>query len=393
MNRQDIISLLIGLLLLLSLGAGCADTGMNPPGEEHLEEVDGLAAGPGSADLPEVTTTAPAREEPAFQTITPVAGTPTVTRVFETKFGTKVYQVRVEVNGSVYAGAKNIDRALPPGADWDDPEVMTAYYGGFIDDPAMTVFFDDMARGLRAVKESKGFNENEYLEFLVTFVQQIPYDPAARPLPRYPVEVIWEQTGDCDEKSLLLLGLLAHEGYDTAFLLFPDEHHAAAGIGIRTGATPSFRVFKGLETGKYFYIESTRPTYIGLYTDPFESAEVSVVPIGEGTGRFTQVNYICRITGTFQKIEERLPFMHDRMKEWETEIADLEKRLTGGDYESRAEWNRDHEAYLTLIDEHNDYVEKYNTYLEVYHYIADHPYDIEGVYRHIDNSGVEDITI
>lgn len=393
MNRQVIIFLLFGLLLFLPLAAGCTDTDATAPGGEQPEEVDSLAAEVGSADLPGVKRTTPARAEIILQTIAPVADQPKVTRVFETKFGTKTYPVGIEVNGSIYAGAKRVNKGLPRGADPDDPEVMTAYYRRFIDDPAMTVSFDDMSRGLRSVKEREGFNDNEYLEFLVTFVQQIPYDPAAKAHPRYPVEVVWEQIGDCDEKSLLLLGLLAHEGYDTAFLLFPDEHHAAAGIKISTGADPSFRVFEGPETGKYFYIESTRPTYIGLYTEPFESAKTFVVPIGEGTRRFNQVNYISRITGTFQKIEERLPFMHDRIKEWEDEIAELEMRLAAGNYESRTVWDLDHEAYLTLIDEHNDYVEKYNTYLEVYHYIADHPYDIEGVYRHIDNSGVEDITI
>ncbi|MDD3621907.1 MAG: hypothetical protein PHQ81_05840, partial [Methanofollis sp.] len=330
MNRQNIISLLFGILLLLSLAAGCADTGMTAPEDEQPEEVDGPSTEARSADLPDAERNTP-------QTIAPVAGKLTVTRVFETKFETKTYPVRIEVNGSIYAGAKNVNKGLPHGVDWDDTEVMTAYYRRFIEDPAMTVFFDDIVRGLRSVKEREGFNDNEYLEFLITFVQQIPYDPAAKAHPRYPVEVVWEQMGDCDEKSLLLIGLLAHEGYDTAFILFPDEHHAAAGIRISTGTTPSFRIFEGPETGKYFYIESTRPTYIGLYTRPFESAEAFVVPIGEGSGRFNQVNYICRITGTFQKIEERLPFMHDRMKEWETEIADLERRLTAGDYESRAE--------------------------------------------------------
>ncbi|QYZ78326.1 hypothetical protein E2N92_02195 [Methanofollis formosanus] len=392
MNRQSIISLLLCVLFFLSLAAGCTDTGTNAVGGEHPQQADISGALAGSADRLTIEK-APVRESVAVQTIVPVAGQPTVTQVFETKFERKTYTVEVEVNGSVYAGARSVDKGLPAGAGWNDPTVMTAYYRRFIDDPAMTIFFDDMARGLRAVKAREGLNDGEYLEFLITFVQQIPYDPNAPAHPRYPVEVVRDRTGDCDEKSLLLLGLLAHEGYDTAFILFPDEHHAAAGIRISTGGTPSFRVFEGPETGKYFYIESTEPTYIGLYTEPFGSAEAVVVPIGDGTGRFNRVNYISRITGTYQKIEERLPFMHDRMEEWEDEIREMERKLTGGTYESRAEWDRDHQAYLKLIDEHNDYVEKYNTYLEVYHYIAEHPYDIEGVYRHIDNSGVEDIRI
>jgi hypothetical protein len=62
-------------------------------------------------------------------------------------------------------------------------------------------------------KGGKTLSDDEYLEMIVSFVQQIPYDNDSAGI-RYPVEVIHDQKGDCDEKSILLTGLLSREGYD-----------------------------------------------------------------------------------------------------------------------------------------------------------------------------------
>jgi hypothetical protein len=364
------------LLLLLVAACGCVG-----PGTSVSEDLQAPAEEEEQTPLPTEAPPTPTPEEEgyALPAIVPVAAPvhETTTRAFPTKFEKKTYTLEVKVNGSIYEGARDVDRRWPTSASWGDPASMTAYYRRYIEDPAMEVFFDDLARPFRYIKAADGLNDEEYLELLITFVQQIPYDPHAPSDPRYPVEVIGYMKGDCDEKSLLLLGMLAHEGYDTALLLFPGEHHAAAGIGISVNGNPSFRVFTSPDGGKYFYIESTGPTYIGRYTEPFGSAKAFVVPL----------------TGVYQEIDGRIPFMNNQMEEWRGEIEDLKESLTHGTYETREEWDRDYQEYTDLIRKHNDYVQKFNRYIEVRAYIADHPYDIAGVYRYIQNSNVEDIRI
>ncbi|WP_342676116.1 hypothetical protein [Methanofollis sp. UBA420] len=378
-------------LLLLVAASGCvgSGTGVSQDLQAPVDEEE-------QTPLPTESLPTPTTEEGYALPAIILAKAPvqeTMTRAFPTKFEKKTYTIEIEVNGSVYDGARDVDRRWPISASWGDPAVMTAYYQRYIEDPAMEVFFDDLARPFRYIKAADGLNDEEYLELLITFVQQIPYDPDAPSEPRYPVEVVGDMKGDCDEKSLLLLGMLAHEGYDAALLLFPGEHHAAAGIGITVNGNPSFRVFESPDREKYFYIESTGPTYIGRYTEPFGSAEAYVVSLGNGTKSFDRVNYVTRITGIYQKIDDRLPYMNTRMEEWRDEIAELKESLTHGTYETREEWDRDHRKYTGLIMQHNDYVQKFNRYIEVRTYIANHPYDMDGVYRYIQNSNVEDITI
>ncbi|WP_298668556.1 hypothetical protein [uncultured Methanofollis sp.] len=396
-TRKKTGGILAGVfILLLSIAAsGCIGSGTDVS-QDLQAEVDEANQTPLPTEtLPSPAPTPEEEEVYAFPTIVPVADPlqETMVRTFPTKFEKKTYSIEVAVNGSIYEGVRDVDRRWPTSASWGDPASMTAYYRRYIEDPAMKVFFDDLTRPFRYIRAADGLNDGEYLELLITFVQQIPYDPDAPSNPRYPVEVIGNMKGDCDEKSLLLLGMLAHEGYDTALLLFPGEHHAAAGIGISVNGNPSFRVFTSPDGGKYFYIESTGPTYIGRYTEPFGSAKAFVVPLSNGTKRFDRVNYVTRITGVYQKIDDRLPYMSARMEEWRGEIDDLKESLMHGTYETREAWDRDHRKYTALIRQHNDYVQKFNRYIEVRAYIADHSYDMAGVYRYIQNSNVEDITI
>ncbi|NYT05907.1 MAG: hypothetical protein GKC04_05990 [Methanomicrobiales archaeon] len=376
------------LLFCALLAAGCTDAA-GPPGLP--------ADGPAPA-----ATTAAGGASPQIPAPTPVpagivpcpAATPAYTEhAFSTRFEDDVLAISVRVNESIRCGAALAGGAWPAGASWDDDAAIRAYYAGYIDDPAMQAFFDDLMAPFQHLRYAQPLSDQEYLELIITFVQQIPYDAQAPPLPRYPVGVIAAETGDCDEKSLLLLGMLAHEGYDVALIIFPGERHAAAGIRITPSGNPPFRVFATAANGKYFFIETTAPTYIGLYPDRFADAEARVLPIGDGDKRFDRVNYLCFITDSYNKIRDRLVFMADQMDAWKGEIDSLASRLQYGTYESKDEWDADYARYSQLIGKYNSYVEKYNTYREMEAYIREHPHDIAGTYRRIENSKVMEITI
>ncbi|MDG6219715.1 MAG: hypothetical protein QCI00_09810 [Candidatus Thermoplasmatota archaeon] len=325
--------------------------------------------------------------------IQPIGNSITDTRLFPTKFGDEEYSIEIDVNRSVYLGAQKVNKKWPDDNLWYDEKLVVEYYSAFINDPEMDKFIDELLIPFERIKRTEKLNDGEFLELMITFVQQIPYDNYAPTYPRYPVEVIHDEKGDCDEKSLLLLGMLSHEGYDIALILFPDEHHATAGIRINPSGNPQFRVFESPDKAKYFYIETTVPTFIGLYSEEYEHTSYVVIPIGEGGKRFDRVNYICYITDRYTKIGDRLQFMNDQMDEWDSEIGELEWQLQYGTYDTQDEWNNDYNRYLRLINNYNNYVEKVEKYLDVYVYIEEHPHDIAGVYRRIENSKVMEIRI
>ena len=71
------------------------------------------------------------------------------------------------------------------------------------------------------------------LALMTVFVQSLPYNTKSGVLdspPRFPVETFVDGTGNCEDKSVLLPGLLSREGYDVVLFLFLPEHHIALGI-------------------------------------------------------------------------------------------------------------------------------------------------------------------
>jgi hypothetical protein len=237
----------------------------------------------------------------------------------------------------------------------------------------------------------EGLNSDEYLELMVHFVQSIPYDPYAPVCPRNPFQVVMDRKGDCDEKSQLLLGLLYREGYDAAILLFPDQQHATAGIRIDLSTKPSFRVFD-LRGRKYVYIETTRPSFIGLYPDVFENLEPVIIPSSNGTRTYRAINDVMHIVSTQKRMVEKLAWYNETGTGMLTEIQALEEKLsTGSGYPDQGEYDTDYSRYMYLVNTYNQYVGEFRTVRDVYLFILQHQDDREAVNGRIGNSKVENL--
>jgi hypothetical protein len=195
----------------------------------------------------------------------------------------------------------------------DDKE-FRLFYQQMVADTAMEPFYKDILKEVRKLryKGGKTLTDDEYLEMIVSFVQQIPYDNTSGGV-RYPIDVIYDQKGDCDEKSILLTGLLSREGYDVGLLLFPSLKHATAGIRIHLVTNnPSFRVFSD-GNRDYVYIETTTTRLIGFYPDEYKTAsQPIIVPVGSGTLNYGKINYVMSIFYDLGTIRTNILTLNDR---------------------------------------------------------------------------------
>jgi len=64
---------------------------------------------------------------------------------------------------------------------------------------------------------------NWSLEDVVVFVQDIPYESESGEYPKYPIETLVENCGDCEDKSILCASLLDLLGYNTSLLRYPSH--------------------------------------------------------------------------------------------------------------------------------------------------------------------------
>lgn len=205
------------------------------------------------------------------------------------------YQITPTIDKRIYYGAINANRTLVSRTDKSDHEMTEAYYRAYVDDPLQLPIIEALCNEFTAISQERGFTADQYADLLVKFVQSIPYDDNRAALatsgvaedgdPRFPVQVLVDGTGDCDEKVFLLAALLKNKGYGVSALLFTEELHMSLGLASETG--------EGYKGTSYIYVETTSPSYISEPPKQLESGlELTSVPsvllLGEGKGTYSQ---------------------------------------------------------------------------------------------------------
>jgi hypothetical protein len=259
-------------------------------------------------------------------------------------------------------------------------------------DPAQDPFFEDLAREFREIRAGHTLDSDEYLELMAVFVQSLPYRNQNLSSPKYPIETYVDGEGDCDDKSMLLAGLLAHEGYGVALFYFGPEQHMSVGVAC-DGA--------GYRNTGYAYLETTRVSLVGTRAESLVgnitlSSEPLVIPIGDGTIRYTRCNDTRAIYTELTEVKDLLETLGEDLKDCESALtakkSDLdmmevvmEQMRTGGNIS----------GYNRMVAEYNKRVRDYNQNLETYHEISEeyirlaerhnfiiaHEHDREGTYR------------
>jgi hypothetical protein len=321
-NLPGLSSLCALIVIILLCAAGCLNlpgipagntSGINNPSATHS-----LSPSPTGTSyvlvetlLPETT---PAPLFPVYQDlVVPDGQGDTIqTKTFSFQYRSVSYTVTIPVNTSLYQAALTTPNKHLTLSGTNET---AAFDRRMMNDPAMDPFFSDLIRELSRERYTGGDNmtDDEYLEMVTSFVQQIPAVNRTSDNPRYPVEVIAEGRGTNEEKAMLLTGLLSRQGYDTAFLLFPGIDEAGSGIGIHLANNhPSFRVFS---TGRndYLFIDAGTTRLIGIYDDTIDTApDPVVIPLGSGTTGYSHVNFVMDIFADLRTIESGLKIYNEK---------------------------------------------------------------------------------
>ena len=111
-----------------------------------------------------------------------------------------------------------------------------------------------------AISESAGRKDYDLAQLLVAFVQSIPYDHYAKEA-KFTVETLYNKTGDCDDKSILLAKLLSYAGYQTCLFIYEEGQHMAVGLKVDEN-TDAYK-------DGYIFIEATGNNPIGNIPEKF----------------------------------------------------------------------------------------------------------------------------
>jgi transglutaminase-like putative cysteine protease len=158
-----------------------------------------------------------------------------------------------------------------------------AYVADTLDQNAISKVVDTFVEYGR----EEGQSDFEVVEHMVSFVQHLDYtrDDIAKGFddyPKFPLETLVEQEGDCEDVSILLVSLIRGLGYDAKLLQYTGEvvppgkeGHLAVGLYM-TDDYPGRYYEKDGRT--YYYVEATNPGWeIGDAPDYWESTYVKSV--------------------------------------------------------------------------------------------------------------------
>jgi len=173
------------------------------------------------------------------------------------------------------------DRYPDRPTDFYDVSSLEGYYRQYVNDSVQKKYLDDLIDNIH----DRSDLPQERARIAINLIQHIPYKVTPRTY--YPYEVLYYNSGKCEDKSILAAYFLSQMGYGTALLLYYPEHHMALGLK----CPKKFSI----NNSGYCFVETTTPTIMtfsnGTYT---------------GVGKLPSQPEIIRISdgNSFEEMEE-----------------------------------------------------------------------------------------
>jgi hypothetical protein len=162
---------------------------------------------------------------------------------------------------------------------------LSRYYGNseyknYINDPINSEYLDMLVENLNEIGDKRGYTDGERVREVISFCQSFEYETDQKSTeraewPKYPIELLYDRVGDCEDTALLLVGILSKMGYGCALIKFDD--HIAVGLKGDQSIDGTYFENNGI---KYYYIETTnRGWRIGEIPDEYVGLPATVIVI------------------------------------------------------------------------------------------------------------------
>ena len=217
--------------------------------------------------------------------------------------------------------------------------------------------FSELVDYFNKTRTSEKMSNDDFADFIITFVQTIPYDYESLKNPnrqvRYPYQTLFDQTGVCSDKSLLAAKLLARFGYGVALFLFDNENHMSLGLQCPK-QTSSY-------LSGYCYVETTAAEAAGVAPEILGenitlASQPLVIAISNGTP-YTRAADNLRKEVKRRESCLQLPEATENLTITETRMKELE---------AAASISRNPQDYAEYRDAYTEYRREYEEYKVVH---------------------------
>ncbi len=141
-----------------------------------------------------------------------------------------------------------------------------------------------LAQKLNDTTNQLGYNSFDKVSFVLAFVQSLPYTSDSvttghDEYPRFPIETLVDDGGDCEDTSILFATLTLIMGYGTVYINPPD-HYAVGILGNNLHGT--YWTYPTGSNKTYYYCETTGDGFkIGQLPDEFQGKSAYIYQIDE----------------------------------------------------------------------------------------------------------------
>ncbi|MCU0680203.1 MAG: hypothetical protein MUF50_02755 [Planctomycetes bacterium] len=254
------------------------------------------------------------------------------------------------------------------------------YYGMILTQKEGDNTISIIANNLVNLGTNQGLTSDQLVEFVIAFVQGIPYDTTKSQqssfAPNYAYETLYNDIGICSDKTFLTVLLLREMGYGAAILDYPQAKHSAAGIACPLADSISNSGYCYVETTNYFSIgiipksisngQATSPDQL---SSPFDTSNLGPVEVYQKTsGR--SYNSVADRKATFNQIQQNKIWLTTENESLAKVKSDLDiqfqKVKASMDQMNAAKDKGDYATYNSLVPGYNDLVNKYNIAVTAY---------------------------
>ena len=130
-------------------------------------------------------------------------------------------------------------------------------YSYYVTDPTDDEYLAGLAAKFKEAAEKENYSDLDMVKNIIFFVQSLQYvddkvGTGYDEYPKFPLETLADEGGDCEDSAILLASLLRELGYGTVLIQFKD--HMAVGVKGEDSILGSYYEVDG---SRYYYVETT----------------------------------------------------------------------------------------------------------------------------------------
>ncbi len=176
-------------------------------------------------------------------------------------------------------------------------------YDVFVTTPLDDAYMQELADQLHTAAQGKGWSDDQTLSFALSFVQSLPYTSdrvttGFDEWPRYPLETLVDNGGDCEDTSILYASLVQALGYGA--ILVSPPNHMAVGVKAQSGVSGISYQYQG---SSYLYAETTGEGWaLGEAPPEYGDATVQIFDLVPKPLFSLKVSYNPNVVGGMQEL-------------------------------------------------------------------------------------------